>query len=79
MNLIKPIISHLRARGAITSFTKASEPARLENADKLADEGSCKESYDVLDLKPDHKFNLTGAQLSTMSQAVVCQGIQEET
>ena len=79
MNLIKPIISHLRARGAITSFTKASELARLENANKLADEGSCKESYDILDLKPDHKFNLTGAQLSTMSQAVVYQGIQEET
>jgi hypothetical protein len=36
-------------------------------------------SHDILDWTPAHKFNLSGAQLSVMSQAVAYQGIQEGT
>jgi ribonuclease HI len=78
-DIIKSIISHLRARGAISTFTMATEQAGLEGANTLASDGSNKVSYDTLDLKPDPKFNLTGAQLSTMSQALAYQGIQEGT
>jgi hypothetical protein len=35
--------------------------------------------HDVLDLAPGKKFDLTGAQLSTISQAVAYKGIQERT
>jgi len=78
--IIKPIVSHLRARGAITTFSRTTEPIGLENANSLANEGSHKMvQHDILDWKPAHKFNLSGAQLSVMSQAVAYQGIQEET
>ena len=77
--IIKPIVSHLRARGAITTFSRTTEPIGLENANSLANEGSHKMSVDILDWEPAHKFNLSGAQLSVMSQAVVYQGIQEKS
>jgi hypothetical protein len=54
------------------------EPIRLKNANSLANEGSHKMSHDILDWKPAHKFNLSGAQLSVMLQVVAYQGIQKE-
>lgn len=76
--IIKPIVSHLRARGAITTFAKATNPMALENAITLAQHGPNKVSYDAVDLTPDPKFNLTGAQLSEMSQALIYKGIQQK-
>jgi hypothetical protein len=75
--IIKPIVSHLRARGAITTFSRTTEPIGLEYANSFANKGSRKMSHDVLDWKPAYKFNLSGPQLSAMSQAVAYQGIQE--
>jgi len=74
---IKPIVSHIRARGAITTFTRTKGQPEAEEANTLANEGLHKIQYDNLDLSPNKKFNLSGAQLSTMSQAVAYQGIQE--
>jgi hypothetical protein len=36
-------------------------------------------AHDILNWKPAHKFNLSGAQLSVMSQTVTYQSIQEGT
>jgi ribonuclease HI len=74
---IRPIVSHLRARGAITTFARATDPTELKNANMLAQQGLYKMLHDILDLTPVQKFNLTGAQLSTMSQAMAYKGIQE--
>ena len=76
---IRPIVSQLRARGAITTFAKAVNPAELENANLLAKQGTHKLLNDDLDLTLNQKFNLTGAQLSMLSQAVAYKGIQERT
>jgi ribonuclease HI len=77
--IIKAIVSHLRARGAITTFSRATEPIGLENANLLVNEGSHKISHDILDLKSAQKFNLSRAQLSAMSQGVAYLGIQDKT
>jgi ribonuclease HI len=74
---ITPIVSHMRARGAITTFTRTKGQEGIEKANKLANEGLQKVSYNNLDLTLNKKFNLTGAQLSTMSQAMTYQGIRE--
>jgi hypothetical protein len=74
---IMPIVSHMRARGAITTFTRDQGQAGNDNANKLAKDGIQRTSYNHLDLALNNKFNLTGAQLSTMSQAMVYQGIRE--
>jgi hypothetical protein len=43
-----PIVSHMRARGAITTFTRAKGQAGIDNANKLAKEGP----RNVLQSKP---------------------------
>jgi ribonuclease HI len=69
-------LSPKSARGHHKLYNTA-EPEGLEGANALARKGPNKVSYDTLDLKPDAKFNLTGGQLSTMSQALAYQDIQE--
>jgi len=76
----KPTVSHLHQRGATTTFkwTKGhpSLPGNV-GADDLALQGALKTTFDVIDLSIDEKFDLTGAQLSGMSQAMAYQCIQE--
>ena len=68
--LIRPIVFHLQAQSAITTFTRATDPAELKNANMFAQQSSHKMLHDILDLTLDQKFNLSGVQLSTMSQVV---------
>lgn len=49
-----------------------------EEANELAGEGALKEIFDELDLKIENKFNMTGAQLSKITQALVYEGIKEQ-
>jgi hypothetical protein len=76
---LKPIASHLRERGAITTFTYMKhhyDDPGIKGARKLAIDGTVKQTQDALDLEPRQNFNLTGAQLSTISQAVAYNGIR---
>jgi ribonuclease HI len=73
---ITPIVSHMRARGATTTFTRTKGQEQIKFANSLANEGIQKMTYDNLDLTLAKKFNLTGAQLSMMSQAMIYQGIK---
>jgi ribonuclease HI len=78
--LFKAIVSHLRQRGATTHFQWVQGhdgEMGNEGADELAGNGALKTTFDVIDLSVNGKFNLTGAQLSCMSQALTYQGIQK--
>jgi len=75
--LFRAVISHLHKRGAITTFRKSKEPG-IKAAKDLAKMGMSKTSPDTLDLATNKNFDLTGAQLSYMSQALAYQGIREQ-
>jgi hypothetical protein len=75
--LIRAIVTHLQAQGAITTFARATDPAGLKNANILAQDGSHKMLHDILDLTPVQKFNLTGDKLATISQATAYKGVQK--
>lgn len=78
--LIKAIIAKLRERGAETKFRWIKGHSGVhgnEMADILAGEGADKPTPDGIDLTIKEKFNLAGAQLSTMTQALAYQAILE--
>lgn len=76
-DLFKAVISHLRQRGAITTFKRSKEPGIVAAKD-LAKAGITKMSPDTIDISLNKNFDLTGAQLSYMSQALAYQGIREQ-
>ena len=78
--IIQAIAASLRNRGGPTYFvqmTNENMDAGCTEAKNLAVEGAEKELYDEPDLEINPKFNLTGAQLTCMTQALAYRGICE--
>ncbi|KAI0039428.1 RnaseH-domain-containing protein [Auriscalpium vulgare] len=69
----------LRRRSAPTTFTWVkghNGDVGNEHADRLADAGARKPHPDILDLSIDPAFRLSGAKLSTLTQALAYRGIR---
>jgi len=76
----RAIAAHLRKRGAVTTFQWVKGHGDDEGnigADELAGQGARKDTADELDLTIPPEFNLTGAQLSKITQKLAYQGILE--
>lgn len=77
----KPTLARLRKRGAVTTFQWIkghNGNDGNEGADTLAGEGALKTQPDEIDISIDPNFNLTGAQLSSITQSLAYRGIMEE-
>jgi ribonuclease HI len=77
-NLFHVLAARLRGRGAPTKFHrvgKSTEDVRPLNAQDLAQRGTKKDLVDEPDLSIDPRFNLTGAQLSLITQKLAYAGI----
>ena len=77
-NLFCALAVKLRSRGAPTSFlliSKESDDPNPQKASDLALLGTTKENPDEPNLSIDPRFNLTGAQLSLITQKIAYTGI----
>jgi hypothetical protein len=77
-DLFRALAAKLRSRGGPTKFLhidKASGDAGSLNAQNLAQQGTEKDLVDEPDLTIDPRFNLTGAQLSLITQKLAYAGI----
>jgi hypothetical protein len=73
-------LAALRSRGGVTQFRKATsegDNTGYLGAKKLAKQGTAKDVYDEPDPEIHPSFNLTGAQLVTMTQSLAYKGICE--
>jgi ribonuclease HI/exonuclease III len=78
--LFKKAVTLLRQRSATTAFkwTKGHDGDEgNEQSDRLAKEGARKHTFDPLELDIPDKFNIQGAKLSTLTQALAYKGIQD--
>ena len=72
----------LRRRTALTRFKWVkghSSDIGNEQSDRLAKQGADKQSDDTISLEVPNHFNLQGAKLSTLTQAIAYKGIREQT
>ncbi|KAF5376901.1 hypothetical protein D9615_007206 [Tricholomella constricta] len=82
--ILKAIVARLRIRKGRTLFTKvkghSGDPGN-DGADALANEGAQKNIEDAtqIDLNIPENFDVSGAKLATMTQALLYQGIMERT
>ncbi|KAG2740664.1 RnaseH-domain-containing protein, partial [Suillus brevipes Sb2] len=77
-DLIRATAYNLRIRSASTTFkwVKGHDQSRGNiEADKLAGLGALKDNFDQLDTEIPSKFNLQGARLTQITQALAYQGI----
>ncbi|KAF5375513.1 hypothetical protein D9615_009166 [Tricholomella constricta] len=83
-NILKAIVARLRARKGKCKFTKvkghSGDPGN-DGADTLANQGAEKdiEQADAIDLTIPEGFDLSGAKLAEMTQALLYKGIMELT
>ncbi|KAF5373348.1 hypothetical protein D9615_007464 [Tricholomella constricta] len=82
--ILKAIVARLRKRKGKTLLTKVkghSGDEGNDGADALANMGALKDAADenVIDLQPPENFNVSGAKLATMTQALLYEGIMEQT
>ncbi|KAF5381553.1 hypothetical protein D9615_005523 [Tricholomella constricta] len=79
--ILKATVAQLRARKGTTLFTKVkghSGDVGNDGADALAKMGAMKNEADAIDLQILENFDLSGAKLSTMTQALLYKGIMEQ-
>ena len=78
--ILKVIITILRSRSGLTHLqmiTRGNVEPGDQEAKNLAEQGASKELYDEPNLEINPNFNLTGAQLDTMTQSLAYRGICE--
>ena len=79
-DVFKSILAELRGRGGITRFRKLTGETTnvgYGGAKSLAKQGAAKVVYDEPDLGIHPNFDLTGAQLATLTQSLAYRGICE--
>ncbi|KAF5378486.1 hypothetical protein D9615_007135 [Tricholomella constricta] len=81
-DILKATVAQLRTRKGKTLFTKVkghSGDVGNDGADTLANEGATKDiaNADAVDLQIPPNFDLSGAKLATMTQALLYHGIME--
>jgi exonuclease III len=73
VSMFKSIIARLRSRGGVTRFRKLTQENRgagYKGAKNLANLATTKDAYDKPNLGTHPNFNLTGAQLSALTQTL---------
>jgi len=78
--ILRAIVASLRNRGGATNFVQLTDKAvelGYTEAKNLAKIGANKELYDEPQIEINPNFNLTGAQLASMTQALAYKGICE--
>lgn len=79
-DLFKTTVALLKRRGNITTFQWIKGHSGIkgnEEADKLAKAGAQKDAENTINLRIPQRFNLTGAQLTKATQALLTKGIKE--
>ncbi|KAJ7846786.1 hypothetical protein B0H13DRAFT_1646440, partial [Mycena leptocephala] len=74
---IKALLANLRERTATTTLAVVKGSGSVDSATNLARDGSAKELCDIIDLRIQPDVQLSGAKLSTLTQATAYRAIKE--